>query len=272
MPEQLPRQDLRADCGACTALCCVAPRFAVSADFPIDKPAGRACPNLNADYRCRIHDRLHQAGFAGCATFDCFGAGQRTTGAFGERNWRTDPGVAERMFQVFGVLRLLHEMLWYLEEACDRLPAGDLQQTAGQKRRDIRRLAEAPPEELTALDVSGQQADVGMQLERISRALRGDPQTGAGVDLRGADLAGRRFLRADWRRADLRGACLIRADLRGADLRLADLLGADLRGADLRAANLTEAIFLTAAQVQAAVGDAGTTLPSVLIRPPQWQP
>ena len=53
--------------------------------------------------------------------------------------------------------------------------------------------------------------------------------------------------------------------LRGADLGLADLLGADLRGADLRSANLADAIFLTQSQVRAAVRDAGTTLPSVLL-------
>ena len=270
MSEEHARQALRADCGACTALCCVAPSFAVSADFPINKPAGRPCPNLTPDYRCRIHDRLREAGFAGCAAFDCFGAGQRTTRAFGRRNWRTDPGVAERMFQVFGVLRLLHETLWYLEEACDRLPDGDLRQMARRQRRDIRRLAGAPPEDLIALDLAGQQAEVGSLLARISRVLRDGAPTGAGADLRDADLAGRRFRGADLVGADLRGACLIRADLRGADLRLADLLGADLRGTDVRAANLTEAIFLTAAQVQAAEGDARTTLSSFLIRPPHW--
>ncbi len=269
MPGEHPRQDLRADCGACTALCCVAPTFAVSADFPINKPAGTACPNLSLDYRCGIHDRLRDAGFAGCAAFDCFGAGQRTTRAFGGRSWRTDPGVAEDMFRVFGVLRPLHEILWYLEEACDRLPAGDLRRQARRKRRHIQRLAGAPPGALIVLDVAAPRAEVGPLLERVSRALRGDAPTGA--DLRGADLAGRRLGQADLRRADLRRACLIRTDLQGADLRLADLLGADLRGADLRAANLVDAIFLTQSQVQAAVGDGRTALPAVLTRPEHWR-
>ncbi len=268
MTEEHRRQELRADCGACSGLCCVASAFAVSADFPINKPAGTACPNLTLDYRCRIHERLRDAGFSGCAAFDCFGAGQRTTHAFGGSNWRTDPSVAEPMFRVFGVLRLLHEILWYLEEACDRLPEGDLRQEARRRRRQIRRLAKAPPEELIALDVAGEQAEAGTLLEQVSRVLRDGPQIG--VDLRGADLAGRRLRRADLRRADLRGACLIRTDLRGADLQLADLLGADFRGADLRTANLDGALFLTQIQVQAAVGDASTVLPSVLLRPPHW--
>jgi hypothetical protein len=247
----------------------VAPAFAVSADFPINKRAGTACPNLSLDYRCGIHDRLRQAGFAGCAAFDCFGAGQRTTRAFGKQTWRTDPGVAEDMFRVFGILRALHEILWYLEEACDRLPDGDLRRETRRKRQQIQRLAQSSPDALMALDPAAHQAEAGRLLERVSRVLRGD--TPAGADLRGADLAGRRLGPADLRRADLRRTCLIRTDLQGADLRLADLLGADLRGADLRAANLSDAIFLTQTQVQAAVGDARTALPAVLTRPEHWR-
>ena len=114
-----------------------------------------------------------------------------------------------------------------------------------------------------------QQRQAGGLLEQVSLSLRHDPQIG--VAWRGADLAGRRLQGADLRRADLRASCLIRADLRGADLGKADVLGADLRGADLRSANLVDAIFLTQAQVQAAVGDSKTVLPPVLTRPPHWR-
>ena len=54
---------LRADCARCFALCCVAPAFAISVDFAINKRAGKACPNLQADFRCGIHTRLRQQGF-----------------------------------------------------------------------------------------------------------------------------------------------------------------------------------------------------------------
>jgi Pentapeptide repeats (8 copies) len=268
MSEADPRQDLRADCGACAALCCVAPPFAVSADFPINKSAGTPCPHLTLEYRCDIHERLRQEGFSGCAAFDCFGAGQRTTHLMGDLTWRRNPGAAGRMFQVFEVLRPLHEILWYLEEACGRLPDGELREEARGRRQHTRDLAASSPDELIAADVVAQQAETGGFLEQVSRVLRGD--TEMGIDLRGADLAGRRLRRADLRRADLRSACLIRTDLRGADLRLTDLLGADLRGADLRGANLGDAVFVTQFQVQAAVGDVSTTLPPVLIRPPHW--
>ncbi len=143
--EDSSRADLRADCESCAALCCVAPRFEVSADFPIHKPAGEACPNLTSDYRCGIHDDLRQKGFLGCAAFDCFGAGPRTTRAFGARTWRTNPAIAQPMFRSFGVLRLLHEILWYLEEASDRFPEGAMRDEVRRLRLRTQNAARSEP-------------------------------------------------------------------------------------------------------------------------------
>lgn len=109
------RRHLRADCSRCAGLCCVAPAFAVSADFAIDKPAGRPCPNLGASFDCRIHDGLRERGFPGCAVFDCFGAGQQVVQVtFGGKDWRSEPATAPSMFRVFTAMRQLHELLWYL--------------------------------------------------------------------------------------------------------------------------------------------------------------
>jgi hypothetical protein len=104
------RTHLRADCSRCAGLCCVAPAFAASADFAIDKPAGVACPNLQADFRCGIHAQLRERGFPGCTVFDCFGAGQRITQeTFGGRSWREDPDLAATQFAVLPIVRQLHE-------------------------------------------------------------------------------------------------------------------------------------------------------------------
>jgi hypothetical protein len=109
---------LRADCANCFGLCCVAPAFSASSDFAIDKAAGRACPNLQPAFGCGIHDNLRQAGFPGCTVYDCFGAGQQVAQvAFGGRDWRQAPETAKRMFEVFPIMRQLHELLWYLTEA-----------------------------------------------------------------------------------------------------------------------------------------------------------
>src|SRR4051794_15821152 len=112
------RQHLRADCSRCAGLCCVAPAFAASADFAIDKPAGCACPNLQDDFRCGIHPQLRGRGFPGCTVFDCFGAGQPLTQvAFGGRSWREAPELAASESAVCPVLGQLHEMLCSLSEA-----------------------------------------------------------------------------------------------------------------------------------------------------------
>src|ERR1700712_5136503 len=96
------RADLRADCSRCVALCCVAPAFAASADFAIDKPAGRPCPNLDAAFGCSIHRRLRPSGFPGCVVFDCLGAGQRVAQqTFAGRDWRSEPAIAPQMFAAF---------------------------------------------------------------------------------------------------------------------------------------------------------------------------
>jgi len=261
---------LRADCERCFGLCCVAPAFSASADFAIDKGAGQACPNLQTDFRCGIHDRLRQQGFPGCTVYDCFGAGQKVAQVtFGGQDWRRAPQTAAQMFDVFTVMRQLHELLWYLTEALTLQRARPVHAALGLALEETERLTHEPPDALVALDVAAQRDDVNALLLRASDLVRAEsgPQS---IDRRGADLIGSDLRGADLRGANLRGAYLIGADLRGADLRLADLIGADLRGADLRGADLTGSIFLTQAQLDSAKGDAATRLPPSRTRPAHW--
>jgi hypothetical protein len=265
------RAHLRADCANCAGLCCVAPAFAASADFAIDKPAGRACPNLAEDFRCGIHAELRDRGFPGCTVFDCFGAGQRITQrTFGGRSWREAPELAAAQFAVLPVVRQLHEALWYLVEAGQRPSAAPLHAEVAALREETERLAAGSSQELAGLDVGAHRAAVGELLQRVSDLVRAGVR-GRGKDRRGADLMGRDLRRADLRGAGLRGAYLIGADLRGVDLGPADLLGADLRAADLRGADLRDCLFLTQPQVTAARGDMSTKLPQGLISPPHWR-
>ena len=106
MPET-PLPHLRADCTRCFALCCVAPAFTASAAFAITKDAGRPCPNLAQDFRCGIHTRLRERGFAGCTVYDCFGAGQQVSQVtFGGQDWRQAPQTAQQMFSVFPIIEV----------------------------------------------------------------------------------------------------------------------------------------------------------------------
>ncbi len=259
------RRDLRADCSACAGLCCVLPAFAASADFALDKPAGRACVHLTGTARCGIHADLRQRGFPGCTVFDCFGAGQRLVRVTAAERPAADPAADPATAAAFPVLRQLHELLWYLGEAAALPLPAELRAAVTTARAETERLADGGPAELAGVDTAAVRARAGELLGRVSAAVRPGGRDRSRADLVGADLR-----RTDLRGTSLRGAYLIGADLRGADLTATDLLGADLRAADVRGADLSGALFLTRPQVAAARGDAATRLPAVLERPAHW--
>lgn len=93
--------DLVADCDRCAALCCVWLGFDAGPAFGFSKPAGTPCAHLRGT-RCGIHVSLVRRGFAGCAAFDCYGAGQRATYLGGQ-------------VEVFTILREIHELMWTLD-------------------------------------------------------------------------------------------------------------------------------------------------------------
>lgn len=273
------REDLGADCANCFGLCCVALAFAKSADFPFDKPAGEPCENLDGADGCRIHPHLRDRGFKGCTVFDCFGAGQKVSRrTFEGRSWRDDPQTRVAMFSTFPIVRRLHELLWYLDEAI----------TMVEKSRDaapwvaafdrVQRLSDGSADELAGLDVDAEyDAARGLLVEasEIARTShgprvwkppkRGGRPLGPGSDLLGAKLAG-----ADLTGVSLRGSIAIAADFSGARMQYCDVLGVDMRDAELRGADLAGAIYLTQMQVNSARGDARTTLPTGFDRPSHW--
>ncbi|GAB3125660.1 pentapeptide repeat-containing protein [Streptomyces calidiresistens] len=270
---------LRPDCANCFALCCVALPFVASPDFPVHKPAGRPCGHLRRDFRCGVHDSLRHRGYLGCGVFDCHGAGQRVSrDTFGGRDWRTHPELSARMFEVFPVVRLLHELLRYLHEAID---LADTRPSARHLAGDLRRAraetdapAAADADSLAALAGGGpgladHRERVNALLLRLGERVR-STLPGPRRNLRGADLAGADLRGADLRAATLRDALLIEADLRDADLRGAELIGIDARGADLRGADLRGAFFLTPDRPAAARGDERTRPPAGLARPVHW--
>lgn len=263
------RADLRADCGSCAALCCAAFGFTRSADFPVDKAPGDACRNLAGDFSCTVHESLRPRGYRGCTVFDCAGAGQRVTGQlFGGVDWRRRQDLRVEMFAVFGVVRQLHELLWYLAEGAVRRLQPEASAAFVERIEDA--IGQGPTAVL-GFDLVGLHAEVRSVLIEVSAEVRGGYATDlpAGL-LPGADLMGRRFRGARLCGADLRGAYLIAADLSGADLEGVDLLGADLRDARVHGTDLSGALFLTQMQVNAAQGDELTRVPGHLVRPPHW--
>jgi hypothetical protein len=188
------RSTLHADCSSCFALCCVALPFSASADFAIDKPAGRPCPHLRSDFHCGIHDRLRPRGFSGCTAYDCFGGGQKVSRlTFGGHGWRDDPRTAAQMVAVFPIMRQLHELLWYLTEALTLHAARSLHTELRVALEETERLTCRRPDGLRHLDVAAHRDTVNPLLLAASEAVRAE--VGSVVkNLHGADLTGAIFL------------------------------------------------------------------------------
>ncbi|MEU9148645.1 pentapeptide repeat-containing protein [Streptomyces sp. NPDC048349] len=271
MSQRLPLLPLlQADCANCFALCCVALPFAKSNDFAVNKAAGTPCTNLREDFRCGIHTRLRDTGFQGCTVFDCFGAGQQVSQVtFGGRDWRSHPETRAEMFDVFPVMRQLHELLFYAAEALTLPAAAALHPQLREALAETEACTRADAAALADLDVAALRQKINTLLLKTSELVRAKVP-GRKKNHRGADLMGARLSGADLRGANLRGAYLIAADLSRADLRTADLIGADFRDANLRDADLRHALFLTQPQLNAAQGTPTTRIPPHLTHPTHW--
>ncbi|MCP1144751.1 pentapeptide repeat-containing protein [Lysinibacillus endophyticus] len=258
----------KADCENCFGLCCVALPYAKSADFAVDKDGGTPCKNLDEHFRCRIHSDLRNKGFKGCTVYECFGAGQQVSqNTFNGQDWRKHPQIAEEMFNVFPKMQQLFEMLYYLQEGLNLEITQPLHNEILKVKGEVEALTELSPNSVLELDIPQHRMKVSIVLEKISSIVRGNEKTQLkktgnlfGANLKGKKLKGTNF----------RGSLLIATNLSNADLQNCDFLGADLRDADLSNANLSGSIFLTQAQVNAAIGNKQTKLPQHLNIPQHW--
>ncbi|SFB33977.1 pentapeptide repeat-containing protein [Clostridium frigidicarnis] len=270
--------NLKVDCQKCFGFCCVALYFSASEGFPTDKDAGKPCINLQSDFKCAVHKNLRKKGLKGCTAYDCFGAGQKVAQVtYGGHDWRTNPGTEKQMFDVFLVMRQLHEMLWYLTEAFRMQYDSISQEKISYMISETVRLTNLDADSLIKLDLVAHRNNVNVLLLKTSELVRAKARRGQKNALkRKKTIAGRlNFIGSDLKKLnlrgeDLRGAFLIAADLRSVDLSGADLIGADFRDADIRGANLTNSIFITQAQINSAKGDSNTKLPMSLVRPAYW--
>lgn len=270
---------LKIDCSRCFGLCCAALYFSASEGFPADKQAGKPCLNLQWDFCCGIHQDLRKKGFKGCTAYDCLGAGQKIAQVtYSGQSWQEKPELAKQMFDVFLIMKQIHEMLWYLAEAFRAQTNDVIKSKLKELIDETDSITHENVDFLIKFDIEAHRDKVNSLLRQTSevvrtRALRGQKnnlkqkKTIAGrLNLFGADLR-----KANLRGADLRGAFLIAANLSGNDLSGADLIGADLRDTDLRGTNLEKSLFLTQSQINAAKGDVNTKLPVTLEYPSYWE-
>lgn len=169
------RQTLKADCSNCFGLCCVALAFAKSADFPMDKAAGEPCANLKDDFRCGIHSHLRESGFKGCTVFECFGAGQKVSReTFNGQSWKQAPETSQQMFTVFPIMRQLHELLWYLNEAMAMPETDPIHDELTRAIYETEQLTVQDPEAIMRIDLESHQDLVSAALSKTSKLTRAE--------------------------------------------------------------------------------------------------
>jgi hypothetical protein len=151
----------RSDCSRCAALCCIAYPSDDMPGFSARKAAGEPCPNLDACGACRTYERREQEGFAGCVSYECFGAGQHVVQTlFAGRDWRDDPALLQPMVGAFLAMRPVSDLLFLADRALAK---------AGP---DVAVQLSALRAELEDLAAARAGLDDGPRLERASTALR----------------------------------------------------------------------------------------------------
>lgn len=271
-------KELRVDCKKCFGLCCIALYFSASEGFPTNKNAGKPCINLQSDFTCSVHHNLRKKGLKGCTAYDCFGAGQKVSQiTYEDHSWSEIPQSANKMFDVFLIMRQLHEMLWYLNQSFTLQTNEDIKKEICLLLDNTESLTLLDADSLLTLDVDAHRTKVNMILKNTSELIRSKTSNGKKVSSKNRknhshplDYFGSDLRKVNLRGADLRGACLIASNLKGVDLTGADLIGADLRDADLSGTNLRNSIFLTQGQINTAKGDSHTKLPKMITPPAYW--
>lgn len=270
------RGSLKADCSKCFGLCCVALNIVTSSDFAINKPAGTICPNLQKDFRCKIHNHLTNRGFKGCTVFDCLGAGQKVSqDTFNGLSWQQHPHIATKMFRVFTIVEQLFEMIAFITEALTHNISHSLRSKLRTQFDKLRGYTNMDADSLLVLDLINCRLPVNELLLETSEYIRNELSSKVfmikkGKQCRGVDWIGKNLKGKDLRTTDFRGAYLIATDLRNTDLRGVDFIGADLRDANLSDANLSTSMFLTQMQINAAKGNDRTILPTHIHTPFHW--
>lgn len=272
------RAELTADCSKCFGLCCTALHLIASSDFPIDKPKGTPCMNLQSDYSCQIYSELREKGFKGCTVFDCLGAGQVVSQVtFRGQSWRENPEIGEKMFQVFPIMEQIHEMIAYAAEAMSYDIPNALFEKLSEQLKELQKLPELNADELLELDLIMHRSSLNELLTAASDYIREktiaqlfNKQKDKKFNQTRVDWIGKKLKGEDLRGTDFRGAYLIAADMRNADLRAVSFIGADLRDADLSGANLSTSMYVTQMQMNSAHGDKTTKLPPHIQRPSHW--
>ena len=268
------KESLTSNCENCFGLCCVSLFFSKSEGFPIDKIAGKPCINLKDDFKCRVHKDLNKKGLKGCLAYDCFGAGQKVSQVtYRGESWKDNPSISKEMYEVFVIVRQLHEILWYLTEAFRLQSDLEVKKNLEPLIQRTEEFTKLDSQAILKIDIISHRFEVNKLLLETSKSIRNKVKKKNSNHLKAKNnfsLMGKDLRKTELIGEDLSGYFLIAANLSGVDLSFTDLIGADLRDANIRGADLSKSIYLTQAQINSAKGDYNTRLPKTLIRPSHW--
>ena len=212
-----------------------------------------------------------QYNLKGCMAFDCLGAGQKVTSdIYGGVSWKQRPEAASEIFQVFLAVWQLHQMVWYLAEAAAVIPAEKLAEDIDALITEYKNMTALPSDQILQIDIEEYRTRVNLILKKAGELTANSIAPGKNT-VRRSDNMGKNFKKANLDGQDLSMSLLIAANLEGCSLFGTNFLGADMRDTNIRNADLSESLFLTQAQVNAAQGNENTKLPKTLCRQKSWK-
>lgn len=264
-------QKMQIDCGACSGICCAALYYAKSEGFPCDKAPGEACRYLAKDFKCQIHDALGKKHLKGCMAYDCFGAGQFVMETFYKNtNWRKNPAIKDQLFETFLKVEQLFQMKNYLLQTAAMAPASALRgEVEGLLKENEALTLKAPTlSGYEAIEAHRDEVNKCIQkaADAVHYALHQKPRK-----ITPGQYLGKNFKCADLTGKDFTVSLLIAANLEGCKLVGANFLGADMRDTNIKNTDLSESLYLSQGQINAAKGNRATKLPSWLNRPISWE-
>ncbi len=261
---------LTIDCEKCCGLCCVALYFSKSDGFPTDKAAGKPCVNLMSDFSCSIHSKLIECKMKGCLAYDCFGAGQMVTQSiYHGSDWKSMPEISEQMYKVFLIVWQLHQMLWYLVEASSLVSDSDIKSDIDALINENENITKLSPDEILNFDIDKYKSKINNILRNVTKLVSNANNTKS-INKKTVDFIGKNLKKQNLDGRDLSMTLLIAANLEGCSLYGTNFLGADLRDANINNTDLSKSIFLTQGQINSAIGNKNTILPSYLSLPISW--
>ncbi|MEG0265375.1 MAG: pentapeptide repeat-containing protein [Erysipelotrichaceae bacterium] len=255
--------ELKIDCSKCFGYCCAALYFSKIDGFPYNKKNNEPCIHLMEHFKCEIHTSLKDKGLKGCLAYDCFGAGQKVA----QHTFSNKADyLIDKQYVAFLMMRSLHEILWYLNEAKQLTTKQEELIQIENIMDKIHFISLQAVDTLLKNDINQIREQVNLILRTISDNTRNQYKS----KFHSKDYIGKDFKKQKIYGVDFRGALLIAANLSDCELIGCDFIGADLRDTNIKGANLSQSIFLTQLQINEACGDEKTILPKALQKPNHW--